>query len=85
MAKGNAGNYSYGDMQRDKAELDAVNEPEWIVEHTTFMKPDEFNRSIAKIKEAAVRKGRVIGVKEQKGGYKVTVERPNPKYRGKKK
>lgn len=83
MSGGNAKDFSYGDMLRNQAEIDSVNEPEWIVDQTTFMKPAELERSKEMLQKQAAKNGKVIGIKETKGGFIVTVEHRNPKYKPK--
>lgn len=82
MPRGNAEGWSYGDMLRNEAEVNSVNEPEWVVEQTTHMKQEELDRSLEGLKRIAAKNGKVIGVEEVLGGYKVTVEHRTPEFKG---
>jgi hypothetical protein len=82
VPRGNAHEFSYGDMLRDEAEVASAAEPMYVVESKTFMTEKELRSSRAKLEEAAKRRGKVIGVAKTRGGYDVTVERANPKYKG---
>lgn len=84
MPGGNAKDWTYGDMLANEAEVSSASEPEWVVDQKTFMRPDELARSRAALEKAAGKNGKVIGVREVKGGFEVTVEHRNPRYKGKK-
>lgn len=85
--KGNAGDWTYGDMLNNQAELDSVNEPEWLVLSQDELTETQYKRVIGALERNASKNGLVIGVVEHRDrrgnitGYQVSVERKNPKYK----
>lgn len=82
--RGNAEDYTYGEALRDAEDLKAQVEPEYLVEATTYMTEAELSRSRERLEKQAARKGMVVGVKPDGKGFRVTVEKPNPAYKGRK-
>lgn len=86
--KGDAENWTVGDMQNDRAEIAGLNEPEWLVEAQDELTPAQYERSIEIMRRNAGKNGKVVGVTENKDrrgnvtGYTVSVEHKNPAYKG---
>lgn len=81
--KGNAGDWTYGDMLRNEAELNDAN-IEFYVEFTTVFSAEDAKRGLTYLAEQAKKKGFVLGTKEDsRGNVTVTLESRNPNYRGK--
>jgi len=66
-----ASKWTGSDMNEDQAKLEEY----YVVESTTYMTEEEWQRSEKMLKRNAASKGKVIGAKREGKGYKVTVER----------
>jgi hypothetical protein len=82
--KGNAGDWTPGDMQNDQADLEAQTGTEWVVEREVFISDSEGGEERAKavrrrIGPEAKRRGKVVDIKPVKGGWRVTVESKKPR------
>jgi len=65
-----ASKWTGSDMHEDQEKLEDV----WVVDQTTFMKADEWERSEKMLRRNAASQKKVVHAEKVRGGYKVTVQ-----------